>query len=192
MSDIHYVNNKELYAAMVEYIRRLKEAKEKGQEKPEVPRYIAECILKIATRLSLKHNYRNNRDYHEEMIMDGVENCLRYIHNFNPEKSNNPFAYFTQIIVNAFLRRIDKEKTEHYVKHITALQYDVIIDEGDDGYDDGDVRHHGATDKESISDFVKSFEDRAALKKEKRKKTLAKKAESALFEEKQDEDSDNN
>ena len=51
------------------------------------------------------------------MISDGIENCLQYIHNFNPEKSNNPFAYFTQIIYYAFIRRIQKEKKQAHVKH---------------------------------------------------------------------------
>ena len=50
------------------------------------------------------------------MISDGIENCVQYIHNFNPEKSQNPFAYFTQIIHYAFLRRIQKEKKQLEIK----------------------------------------------------------------------------
>jgi len=50
------------------------------------------------------------------MISDGIENCLQYMSNFNPEKSSNPFAYFTQIIYYAFIRRIQKEKKQMQVK----------------------------------------------------------------------------
>ena len=54
--------------------------------------------------------------FKEDMISDGIENCVQYIHNFNPEKSQNPFAYFTQIIHYAFLRRIQKEKKQLDIK----------------------------------------------------------------------------
>jgi DNA-directed RNA polymerase specialized sigma24 family protein len=51
------------------------------------------------------------------MVSDGIENCLQYAQNFNPEKSSNPFAYFTQIIYYAFLRRIAKEKKQTHVRN---------------------------------------------------------------------------
>jgi len=54
--------------------------------------------------------------FRDDMISDGIENCVQYIHNFNPEKSTNPFAYFTQIIHYAFLRRIQKEKKQLDIK----------------------------------------------------------------------------
>ena len=54
--------------------------------------------------------------FKEDMISDGIENCVQYIHNFDPEKSKNPFAYFTQVIHYAFLRRIQKEKKQLDIK----------------------------------------------------------------------------
>ena len=106
---VHYVNNKEFTAAIIEHNMACREAVKKGVDKPRVSEYIGECIYKIATRLSTKPNFINY-SYRDEMICDGIENCLQYIDNFNPDKSNNPFAYFTQIIYFAFLRRIQKEK----------------------------------------------------------------------------------
>ena len=82
---------------------------------PPVTNYIGECFLKIATHLSYRPNFINYT-YRDEMISDGIENCLQYVKNFNPEKSSNPFAYFTQIIYYAFLRRIQKEKKQTHVK----------------------------------------------------------------------------
>ena len=93
----HYVNNKEFLAAMVEFKQMVADAEAAGEPKPRVPNYIGECFLKIANHLSYRPNFINYT-YKEEMISDGIENCLQYINNFNPEKSNNPFAYFTQII----------------------------------------------------------------------------------------------
>ena len=107
----HYVNNKEFLAAIIEYKYLIKLAEEKGDPRPVIPRYLGECFMKIARHLSYKPNFVNYM-FKEDMISDGIENCVQYINNFNPEKSSNPFAYFTQIIHYAFLRRIQKEKKQ--------------------------------------------------------------------------------
>ena len=111
----HYVDNKEFLAAMIERRELIAKNEAEGKPKPQVSNYIGECILKIATHLSYKPNFINY-SYREEMISDGIENCLQYLDNFNPDKSKNPFAYFTQIIYYAFLRRIAKEKKQTYIK----------------------------------------------------------------------------
>ena len=107
----HYVNNKEFLYAIVAYKKSIKDAEEAGQPKPRITNYLGECFLKIATHLSYKPNFVNYM-FKDDMICDGIENCVQYINNFNPEKSTNPFAYFTQIIHYAFLRRIQKEKKQ--------------------------------------------------------------------------------
>ena len=107
----HYVNNKEFLYAIVAYKKDIRDAEEAGQPKPVIPRYIGECFLKIATHLSYKPNFVNYM-FKDDMVCDGIENCVQYINNFNPEKSTNPFVYFTQIIHYAFLRRIQKEKKQ--------------------------------------------------------------------------------
>jgi len=111
----HYVDNKKFLEAMIEYKERCRVAEEKGKTKPDVTNYIGECFLKIANHLSFRPNFINYT-YRDDMISDGIENCLQYMRNFNPEKSNNPFAYFTQIIYYAFIRRIQKEKKQMLVK----------------------------------------------------------------------------
>ena len=111
----HYVNNKELLEALIVYRTKVAEAKEKDLPKPRITNYLGSCFLKIATHLSYKPNFVNNM-YRDDMISDGIENCVQYIHNFDPEKSRNPFAYFTQIIHYAFLRRIQKEKKQLDIK----------------------------------------------------------------------------
>lgn len=111
----HYVNNAELLQALIQFKKDIAEAQEAGDQEPRVPEYVGKCILQIATRLSYKPNFINYT-YREEMISDGIENCIQYVKNFDPDKSKNPFAYFTQIIWYAFLRRIQKEKKQNYVK----------------------------------------------------------------------------
>jgi len=111
----HYVDNKKFLEAMIEYRNKCIKAEEKNRKKPDVTNYIGECFLKIANHLSYRPNFINYT-YRDDMISDGIENCLQYMSNFNPEKSNNPFAYFTQIIYYAFIRRIQKEKKQMQVK----------------------------------------------------------------------------
>jgi hypothetical protein len=111
----HYVNNKDFTAAVSEYAIAIKEAKESEGTPPQMSEYIGECIYKIATRLSTRPNFINYT-YRDEMICDAIENCIQYLGNFNVEKSNNAFAYVTQICYYAFLRRIQKEKKQVYIK----------------------------------------------------------------------------
>ena len=112
----HYVNNKEFLEALVVFKAKCSAAKEAGEPRPQISNYIGECFLKIATHLSYKPNFVNYM-FREYMICDVIENCVQYIENFNPEKSKNPFAYFTQIIYYAFLRRIQKEKRQLEIKN---------------------------------------------------------------------------
>jgi len=123
----HYVNNKEFTAAIAEHNQAVKDAVAKGVEPPRVTEYIGECIYKIATRLSTKPNFINY-SYRDEMICDGIENCLQYLNNFNPEKSQNAFAYITQIIYYAFLRRIQKEKKQAAIKHKAIMNSGILTD----------------------------------------------------------------
>ena len=112
----HYVNNKEFLEALVIYRKEVHTAAEEGKPHPKVPDYIGECFLKIATHLSYRPNFVIYM-FKDDMICDGIENCLQYIDNFDPSKSTNPFAYFTQIIYYAFLRRIQKEKKQLDIKN---------------------------------------------------------------------------
>ena len=112
---VHYVDNKQFLAAIVERKEQIREAESVGEPKPQISNYLGECILKIANHLSYRPNFINYT-YKEEMISDGIENSLQYIDNFDPEKSKNPFAYFTQIIYYAFIRRIAKEKKQQKIK----------------------------------------------------------------------------
>jgi len=135
---VHYVNNKQFLEAIVERKLLLKEAEESDLPKPQVTNYLGECILKIANHLSYRPNFINYT-YREEMISDGIENCLQYIDNFDPEKSKNPFAYFTQIIYFAFVRRITREKKQSKIKDRllkrSNIEDMIMVQEHDDASD---------------------------------------------------------
>jgi len=112
----HYVDNKVFLQAMIEYKDKCDKAEKRNRKAPPVTNYIGECFLKIANHLSYRPNFINYT-FRDDMISDGIENCLQYLKNFNPAKSNNPFAYFTQIIYYAFIRRIQKEKKQTSIKY---------------------------------------------------------------------------
>lgn len=163
----HYVDNKKLYTEMCAYLDSVNEAEEAGDPKPRIPEYIGECLLKISSRLSTKPNFINYT-YRDEMISDGIENCVNYIGNFNPEKSTNPFAYFTQIIYYAFLRRIQREKKQLYIKHKSlesAMIHDEMATHGDQGGDKGDAGAYVNLNTDYMNDFVANFEKKEAEKK---------------------------
>ena len=147
----HYVNNKEFLAALIKYREDIEIAEIQGKVKPVIPRYIGECFLKIANHLSFKPNFVNYM-FKEDMISDGIENCVQYIHNFNPEKSQNPFAYFTQIIHYAFLRRIQREKRQLEIKNkiIERSGYSEVFD------DNNTLDGSNYSDYNSIKDAVHS------------------------------------
>ena len=166
----HYVNNKEFLAAMVEYKKSVDKAKTQGKNKPRVPDYVGECFLKIANHLSYRPNFINYT-YRDDMISDGIENCLQYLDNFDGEKSNNPFAYFTQIIYYAFIRRIQKEKKQVTIKQrmIQEANYD------DMALQPGEEREF----KNQFTEFLqKNMVADEPTEKEKAKKEAAKKKKS--------------
>jgi len=173
----HYVDNKKLLAAIIEYRKKTQEFKagDKAGVKPPIPNYIGECMLLIAQRLSYKPNFINY-SYREEMISDGIENCVSYIDNFDPDKSDNPFAYFTQIIYFAFLRRIQKEKKQLYIKHKSlenSLIMNTLIEQNE--FDESEFAPaYVDMDNENMNDFINAFEDNLDKKRIKRKKGLEK------------------
>lgn len=162
----NYIDNKTFYEAIKQYKQSVKISHQDNKQKPILPNYIGECILLIANRLATKPNFINY-PYKDEMIADGVENCIMYIDNFDPDKSTNPFAYFTQIIYFAFLRRIQKEKKYLYIKH-QVYKNSAITDELFD-MQDGDnadgVTMINVFDNDKMNDFVKNFEDNLEKKR---------------------------
>ena len=163
----HYVNNVDLYNALVAWQKETRKAHRKKLPQPPLPDFVAESMMKMANRLSQKAGFVNYT-YREDMVGDALESCLRYIHNFNPAKSTNAFAYITQIIHNAFIRRIQKEQKQLYVKMR-------IVDQADfaDSYEkqSGDDAHYNNSYvtylQENKGDVIAKFENWKESKKTK-------------------------
>jgi hypothetical protein len=159
----HYINNEDFLKALVDYKAACKLAKKEKRPPPAIPNYIGECFMKIAEGLSHKPNFINYT-YRDEMMSDGIENCLQYFDNFDPAKSKNPFAYFTQIIYFAFLRRISKEKKQLYVKYKATEQIGILDEFEMLEFEDGTSKQFELYD--NIAEFIENYEDGKKAKKE--------------------------
>lgn len=160
MAKPHYVDNKKLFQVLCDY----KDALNRG-ESPAIPEYVGECLLRIATRLSNKPNFASYT-YRDDMISDAIENSILYLYNFNPEKSRNPFAYFTQIIHYAFLRRIEKEKKNMYIKYKYALR---MAQTGEDHAsfrgESYDMKEPTWAGYENVHEFIYAYEQKLNKKR---------------------------
>jgi hypothetical protein len=174
----HYVDNALFLEAMIEYKKQWQISKDNDEELPIISEYLGSVFLKIAQRLSFRPNFINYA-FKNDMISDGIENCLHYIHNFNPEKSSNPFAYFTQIIYYAFIRRIQKEKKQLYIKYKSMQNYEISPEYVE--YMNYDEDFKTTTDFKNsdfrvvVDEFVDNFE-------KSKKKKAAKKTEPTTLE----------
>ena len=172
----HYIDNNEFLAVLVKYQKDVRRAKRNKENKPPIPNYIGECFMKIAEHLSYRTNFANY-SYRDEMIADAIENCLMYFENFDPKKSKNPFAYFTQIVYYAFIRRISKEKKQQYVKY-KSLENSRIFDEitGEDlellGSELKSSVIKGQEIYDNMAEFIENFEQTRKVKKEKSSKKV--------------------
>lgn len=178
----HYVDNKKFFDEIMKYRERLQTARDSGLEDPRIPDYIGECIWKIAEKLSTKPCFINY-SYREEMISDGIENCIMYFKDYDPEKGQNPFAYFTQVIYYAFLRRIGKEEKNRYTMYKNFQHVIIHGNPNANGleshihhdtyrfylYDNDDTYLQTAQIYDNINEFMEKFERKEEVKKEKRK-----------------------
>jgi hypothetical protein len=167
----NYVNNAEFLTAMIAYKKAVREAEDSGEEPPRIPNYIGECLYQIANRLAYKPNFINYT-YRDDMIADGLENAIMCINNFDPEKSSNPFAYFTQVIWFAFLRRIHKEKKQTYIRH-KVMENSLLTDTA---FERGTESDFGSSSiRELSNDRVNDFVEKYEANMESKKKPVAKK-----------------
>jgi hypothetical protein len=155
----HYVSNPDLYNEFVLWKAARVLAEADGLEEPAIPEKIGKGIMQIANNFIKKYNWQSNTKWKDEMVGDAILNCILYVRNFDPDKSKNPFSYFTQTCYYAFLRRIEKEKEEDYVKHKSTLNSLVFqeiqngnIDEDELVLEDFDYNASG------VEDFISGFE----------------------------------
>ena len=157
----HYVDNKKFYVEMIRYRNQYDHAIENDLQKPQMSDYAGSAIYKIANRLANSPNFRNYT-YRDEMIEDGIENAIAYAHNFNPEKYTNPFAYFTQIVYYAFLRRIAKEEKNLYIKYKSIEKFNLDNALSEEEFGETIVQSEGTLEK--MNAFMERYEEKHGLK----------------------------
>lgn len=168
MATKHYVDN----ALFLTSLRTWQDARERalrdGEEMPRIPEYVGECFMAIAKHLSSKPNFCSY-SFREDMVSEAVENCVIYASNFDPTKSENPFGYFTQIVYYAFIRKIQKERKQTYIRYKMLEQ--IVINGGacTPGVD-GSVTPTDPTSLnfDNVQEFISKFDKYTAGKRVKR------------------------
>jgi hypothetical protein len=124
-----YVDNKEFLAHLTDYRQKLLGFKQSQndtpapyQKEPRISDDIGRILIKIATNIAKRPNF-NGYPFKEDMIGDGILNALIAVKTFDPEKSKNPFGYFSTVIFYCFIRKIVKEKEELSGKQ--SIMFDV-------------------------------------------------------------------
>lgn len=167
----NYITNDEIYPPLADYVRKYRQAKADGvseEDMPRVPDAVGSAILLIAENLAKKGNF-SGYSFRDDMIGDGYENCVRYIHNFDPDKSKNPFSYITLIIHRAFVRRIQKEQTHAYIRHKLVLSNSDVVDMMG-GESSSDIPAVGSVNLSKSSEIVQKYETNLKEKKAKARK----------------------
>lgn len=175
--DSHYVDNKEFLKAFIEYNAKYKAAKAEGKEPPRIPNYIGECFMKIEDKFS-HHQSFIGYPYREEMIADAIENCIMYAHDFDPNRGTNPFAYFSQTVWNAFIRRINKENKNKYITYKSHQMQNIYSGQADmkEGSEENSLQSQGLYD--NIASYIEDYEKKVREKKLLKKKRLKSKKKS--------------
>lgn len=184
----HYINNKEFYEELCVYHESKVQALAKGEPIPPLTEKIGAAIIQIATRRCNSWKFAGYSDsWKQEMISNAIITATIRGHNFDPAKTNNPFAYFTQICNNAILEQIKLEKRQLYVKYKSMDMSNGFVadfDENDDTFDDESMESlesNGLSTQSSAFDvaygerlrYIEDYEERNLKKKEdvKTKKT---------------------
>lgn len=157
-----YINNSDFVKALSEHKKLVQESKSNNSIEPRLPDYIGQCFMKIAEGLSHRPNFINYT-YKDEMIADAIENCIMYCQNFDPDKSKNAFSYFTTVTWYAFLRRIQKEKKQLYIKYKATEQLGILDEYELLELEEGQNRQFEMYD--NISEFIENFEETKRTKK---------------------------
>lgn len=168
----NYIDNALFLKEMISYKKAINRAKRNKEPEPRIPEYVGKCFMLIAENLSHKPMFLYYT-FRDEMVADAIENCVMYAYNFDAKKSKNPFAYFTQIVYYAFLRRIQREKKQLYVKY-KSYETDGITDEHNQlQSSDGSPKQFDLYD--NIAEFINTFEVAQKKKDTKKVKPKAKK-----------------
>lgn len=155
---VHYVDNKKFYSEIVKHHEAVALARKENKPEPRINDYIGTCIYKIANNLALNSNFIRY-SFKDEFIEDAIENCFMYFNGFDHEKYTNPFAYFTQISYNAFIRRIKKEARARYTKY-KAFQQMIIGSDLSLMVDSDDHQIINSSMTESMNEFIRNFEEK--------------------------------
>lgn len=172
-----YIDNEKFLLEISLYRKQYLKYKAEGSNSlpPRMSEYLGLCFYKIAENLAKTRSFFGY-PYKEDMVADGYTDCIRYAHVFDPEKGNNPFAYFTQVCWFAFIRKIQKEKKQFYTicKAIENSEIFGLLNDHQGGDEANDITDIGGYTKESRVHMAKFIEDFESAREKKSQKKVSK------------------
>lgn len=152
-----YLNNQKFYERLTEWL---------ATDDEKVPDDIAEGIFQICTNLARSGRFAGYT-WKDDMIGEAILDCIRSARKFNPERSSNPFAYFTQIAYNAFRRCLNSEHLRLATIENYKQSMDIMYDVGENQEDEyGHIA-------EQAKKYDTAFQKRYTIKRKKAKKSTA-------------------
>lgn len=117
---------------------------------------LAGMLLTLASKYASKASFANYT-FRDDMVAEALADLCKNALKFNPEKSNNPFAFYTSCIHNSFLGYLNVEKKQRKIRDQLLVELGEnpsygFQDEYKASIDDGDVRSSLTELKNDISD----------------------------------------
>ena len=115
---VNYLNNKDL---LIEVAKSKENIQANGQ--PMMTDKLAHMLQTLAARYGKKGNFAGY-SYNDDMQAFAMMMLVRTWKSFDPAKSNNPFAFFTQCIKNSFIQFLNSERRQRDVRDL------LLVDQG--------------------------------------------------------------
>lgn len=161
--DNYYVDNKEIHQLFVAHKKKVEAALEAGEEMPRACDGIGQFFIDISKGVCSRANFVNY-PFKEDMILDGIENCVMALNNYDPDKFDRPYAYFTKVVWWSNLRKIEREHKQLYVK-FKSLQNAVLENTLVEGEDENFQYDDVTLDNDKMTPIINKFEKKKSPKK---------------------------
>ncbi len=168
----NYVNNADFLRAVIEYKEQCQNARIEGKQRPQMPNYIGHCVIAICEGIARRQNFASY-SYLCEMCSDAQVDCINALESFDPNRSQNIFGFVSKVAWNAFIRRIQREKKQAYIKHVSFTQM-MGLGEGCMHFRDTALRKHLDYSQELVDAYDRKINE---VKKKKRSSLIEKRLE---------------
>lgn len=115
----HKKKTKNMYITKAELLKEVIISKQKGKMSNE----LARMLMLLTSKYAKSSNFARYT-FNEDMQAFALMMLVRTWNSFDPTKSENPFAFFTQCIKNSFIQFLNTEKRQRNIRD------ELLVDQG--------------------------------------------------------------